>query len=64
MGKYDEAISFYEKSLKMRGNIYGNNNVVHPDIAGSYSNIGYCYVKKGNKDLALFNYERCLGMLL
>jgi len=54
-GKYVEAIEFYEKSLEIEQNILPPN---HPDLGGSYNNIGNVYVGMGEYSKALSFYEK------
>ncbi|ETN97284.1 hypothetical protein RFI_40247, partial [Reticulomyxa filosa] len=41
--QYDEALLFYEKSLKIRLHIFG---IIHADVASSYNKLGLTYNKK------------------
>jgi tetratricopeptide (TPR) repeat protein len=55
--KYDTALDYYYKSLKIRIESLQPN---HPDIATSYNNIGLIYNNKGEYDTALDNYNKSL----
>jgi tetratricopeptide (TPR) repeat protein len=56
-GKYPEAITYYEKSLKIRQKTLPAN---HPDLATSYNNIGNVYDNMGEYSKALSYYEKAL----
>jgi tetratricopeptide (TPR) repeat protein len=56
-GKYTEAITYYEKSLKIRQKTLPAN---HPDLATSYNNIGEVYNNMGEYSKALSYYEKAL----
>jgi tetratricopeptide (TPR) repeat protein len=56
-GKYTEAITYYEKSLKIRQKTLPAN---HPDLASSYNNIGTVYKNMGEYSKALSYYEKAL----
>jgi tetratricopeptide (TPR) repeat protein len=56
-GKYTEAITYYEKSLKIRQKTLPAN---HPNLATSYSNIGAVYDNMGEYSKALSYYEKAL----
>ncbi|CAF1069324.1 unnamed protein product [Adineta steineri] len=56
-GKYEEALTFYEKSL----GIYQKTlPPKHPSLAGSYNNIGNVHDKMGNYSKALSSHEKAL----
>jgi tetratricopeptide (TPR) repeat protein len=55
LGKYEEALKFYEKSLKIRQQSLLPN---HPDLAKSYNNIGLVYYNMGEYPKALSYYEK------
>jgi tetratricopeptide (TPR) repeat protein len=59
-GKYEEAVEFYEKSIKIEQKIFSPN---HPDLATSYSNIGLVYTNMGKYPQALSYYEKALEIL-
>ncbi|CAF2040865.1 unnamed protein product [Rotaria magnacalcarata] len=54
-GKYQEAIKFYEKSLKVNEQILSPND---PDLASMYNNIGGVYNDMGKYSKALEYYEK------
>jgi tetratricopeptide (TPR) repeat protein len=56
-GKYTEAITYYEMSLKIRQNTLPAN---HPHLAGSYNNLGLVYNGMGECSKALSYYEKAL----
>ncbi|RDD39302.1 Nephrocystin-3 [Trichoplax sp. H2] len=56
-GKYDEALSMYNKSLKIKLAHLGNN---HPSIATVYNGIGLVYYYLGKYDDALSVYKESL----
>jgi tetratricopeptide (TPR) repeat protein len=55
--EYDEALTVYKKSLKIRQQLLSSN---HPDLAKSYNNIGVVYVNMGEYSKALFSHEKAL----
>jgi tetratricopeptide (TPR) repeat protein len=55
--KYTEAITYYEKSLKIRQKTLPAN---HPHLATSYNNIGEAYRKMGEYSKALSSHEKAL----
>jgi Tfp pilus assembly protein PilF len=56
-GKYTEAITYYERSLKIRQKSLPAN---HPNLANSYNNIGLVYHNMGEYLKALSYYEKAL----
>jgi tetratricopeptide (TPR) repeat protein len=56
-GKYTEAITYYEKSLKILQKTLPAN---HPSLAGPYNNIGEVYDAMGGYSKALSYYEKAL----
>jgi tetratricopeptide (TPR) repeat protein len=56
-GKYTEAITYYEKSLKIRQKTLPAN---HPHLASSYNNIGLVNDNMGEYSKALSYYEKAL----
>ena len=56
-GKYQEALTFYEKSVAIRQKTLPSN---HPDLATSYNNIGAVHYNMGNYPKALSYYEKAL----
>jgi tetratricopeptide (TPR) repeat protein len=57
LGKYQEAITFYEKSLEIKKKTLPPN---HPDLASSYNNIGNVYYNMGEYSKALSSHEKAL----
>ena len=57
MGEYSKALSYYEKSLEIKQQSLPPN---HPDLAGSYMNIGNVYDNMGEYSKALSYYEKSL----
>jgi tetratricopeptide (TPR) repeat protein len=56
-GKYEEAVGFYEKSIKINQKILPPT---HSDLAASYNNIGWVYDTMGEYSKALSYYEKAL----
>jgi tetratricopeptide (TPR) repeat protein len=56
-GKYTEAFSYYEKALEIYQKTLPAN---HPNLATSYSNIGFVYYNMENYSKALSYYEKTL----
>jgi Tfp pilus assembly protein PilF len=56
-GEYKEALSYYEKALKIRRQSLPPN---HPDLAKSYNNIGAVYYNMGEYSKALSSHEKAL----
>ncbi|CAF1089796.1 unnamed protein product [Adineta steineri] len=56
-GKYQEALTFYKKSLTIYQKTLPPN---HPDLAKSYNNIGVVHDNMGNYPKALSYYEKTL----
>ena len=50
--EHDKAIHFYEKSLKMKFEIYGIESN-HQSIATNLTNLGSAYFNKGELDKAI-----------
>jgi tetratricopeptide (TPR) repeat protein len=61
IGKYDNALKFYQKSLEIKLKTYGGEN---SSIATSYENIGIIWDDKGEYDKALDFYQKCLDIRL
>jgi tetratricopeptide (TPR) repeat protein len=59
LGEYQEAITFYEKSLEINKKTLPSN---HPSLAMSYGNIGNVYKNMGDYSKALSSYEKALAM--
>ncbi|CAF4318496.1 unnamed protein product, partial [Rotaria magnacalcarata] len=59
--KYFEALDFYEKSLDIWKKHLPAD---HPDLGGSYNNIGIVHRCLGHSDLALDHYNRSLKIRL
>jgi tetratricopeptide (TPR) repeat protein len=57
MGKYDLALEYYNKSLKIREAILPPE---HPEIASTYNSLGWMYQNKGDYAQALKYYEKSL----
>jgi tetratricopeptide (TPR) repeat protein len=57
MGKYEQALENYQKSLKIKLCSLGEN---HPNKASSYNKIGDTYDFMGKYENALENYEKSL----
>ena len=60
-GEYEKALEYYEKSLKIRLSILGEN---HPSMARSYNNIGIVYISQGEYERALEYIEKSLKIRL
>ena len=58
-GQYDQAVSLYEKSLKISQKIFPSD---HPHLATAYSNIGGVYKNMGDYSKALEVYEKSLAI--
>ncbi|CAF0842947.1 unnamed protein product [Adineta steineri] len=56
-GKYEEALTLYEKSLAIDQKTLPSN---HPNLASSYNNIGNVHRRMGNYPKALSYYEKAL----
>ncbi len=56
-GEYKEAITYFEKSLKIQQKILHPN---HPELTKSYNNIGLVYENIGEHSKALSYYETAL----
>merc|ERR1712178_446432 len=64
-GNYDEALMYYQKSLKIKYRVYGvDESEVETEgnshIASSLHSIGIVYREKGNYDEALMYYQKSL----
>ena len=64
-GNYDEALLYYQKSLKIKYRVYGVDESQveeqgNSSIALSLNNIGNVYNAKGNYDEALLYYQKSL----
>jgi tetratricopeptide (TPR) repeat protein len=59
LGEYQEAITFYEKSLEINEKILPPN---HPNLASFYNNIGWVYQNIGDYPKALSSYEKALAI--
>ncbi|CAF4214497.1 unnamed protein product, partial [Rotaria sp. Silwood2] len=57
IGEYSKALSYYEKSLKIKEKALPPS---HPDLAVSYNSIGQVYFNIGDYSKALEYYERAL----
>jgi tetratricopeptide (TPR) repeat protein len=58
---YERALEFYEKSLKIKLEMLGDE---HLDIVDLYNNIGLLWSKKGDYDKALHFCHKCLDICL
>ncbi|CAF1529550.1 unnamed protein product [Adineta steineri] len=56
-GEYQEALTFYEKSLAIKQKTLPSN---HPDLGDSYNRIGTVYGSMGDDPKALSYYEKAL----
>jgi tetratricopeptide (TPR) repeat protein len=56
-GKYTKAVTYYEKSLKIREKTLPAN---HPNLATSYNNIGNVYNNMGEYSKAVSYYQKAL----
>ena len=61
LGEYDKALEFYQKALKIRLHVLGEN---HPDVADSYSDIGFCLSIQGMHREALESHQKALAIRL
>jgi len=59
--EYSKALEFYQQCLCVELKTHGEE---HPDVAGSYSNIGLVWDNKGEYDKALEFYKKCLDVQL
>jgi len=57
MDVYNQALTFYRKSLEIREKVLG---LQHPDTACSYYKIGFVYENMGNYHQALAYYNKAL----
>ena len=60
-GRYAKALEYYERSLEIRLELYGEK---HRDVAKCYNNIGTIYYNQGNHKKALEYYEKSLEIRL
>ncbi|CAF0851251.1 unnamed protein product [Adineta steineri] len=58
-GKYQEALTYYEKSLAIKQKTLPSN---HPDLGTSYNNIGLVYYRMGDYPKALSYYGKDLAI--
>ena len=61
-GRYEEALKFYSKCLKIELAVRRGRNHLH--IATSYGNIGFIYFSLGQHGEALKFYSKCLAIQL
>ncbi|MBV6342176.1 tetratricopeptide repeat protein [Candidatus Magnetobacterium casense] len=61
LGEARQAIAFFEKSLAISLEVYGER---HPDVAGSYNNIGSAWDNLGDSKQAIEFYEKSLAISL
>jgi tetratricopeptide (TPR) repeat protein len=59
LGEYQEAITFYEKSLEIDKKTLPPN---HLNLASSYNNIGIVYCEMGDYSKALSSYEKAFAI--
>jgi tetratricopeptide (TPR) repeat protein len=59
-GQYNEAISYYEKSLAIKLRTLDSK---HPEVGKSYNNIGLCYFESQQYLKAIEYYQRSLAIL-
>ncbi|CAF1606601.1 unnamed protein product [Adineta ricciae] len=57
MGDYPKALSSHEQALKIQLQSLPTN---HPDVAGSYNNIGNAYRNMGDRRTALLFYTNAV----
>lgn len=55
MGRYDEALQFYNKELELNLALFGPS---HPSVAGGYNNIGGIYYRAGDIGEAIVYFKR------
>ena len=60
MGKYDDALPLFERSLAIREKVHHGED--HPDVADSLNNLAVLYKNMGKYDDALPLYERSLAI--
>ena len=58
LGRYDEAIGNYEKSLEIKRNIFNTDD--HPSIAVIFSNIASTCIRLERNEEALIYFEKSL----
>jgi tetratricopeptide (TPR) repeat protein len=58
-GEYEEAITFYKKTIEIRKKTFPSN---HLNFANTYNNIGMAYHKMGEYPKALSHYEKALAI--
>ena len=56
-GDYEKALNYYDKSLKINIQHYGE---MHVQCADTYNNIGIIHKNKGDNEKALIYYEKSL----
>eukprot|EP00959_Pyramimonas_sp_CCMP1952_P303380 6348928-Pyramimonas_sp.AAC.1 len=59
MGKYDDALPLYGRSLAIDEKVYGKE---HPEVATDLNNLAVLYENMGKYDDALPLYERSLAI--
>ena len=59
MGKYNDALQYYERSLKLAEQAYGSD---HPSVAETLMGMGNVYDAMGKYNDALQYYERSLKL--
>ena len=58
LGLYEEAENMRNNTLKMHKLLYGNK--AHPEVAGSYANLGLFYKNQSKYDLAKEKLHPCI----
>ena len=59
MGENEKALEYYNKSLKIKIKVHGQD---HPDIAGTYHNIGEVYWQQAKYPEALNMFWKSLDI--
>ncbi|MGC0372465.1 MAG: hypothetical protein DGJ47_001179, partial [Rickettsiaceae bacterium] len=62
-GRYDEAIKYYAKALKIQLSIY-QDIPYHPNLVKNYSNIGLAHAYKGEYNKAIIYSQKALEIQL
>jgi len=57
--EFDKSLSYYQKSLTLRRERYGEN---HPDVADVYNNMGIAYYAKDEFSKAVIFYKKSLAI--
>ena len=56
-GDYEKTLEYYNKALNILIELFGE---IHPNIATTYSNIGYIYYNQGNYRKSLEYFRKAL----